>query len=142
MTAANEAFEADLDLVVALGWAHIESHAYKTLLGEAEAASQALQAPLQLLASLYGLSRLERSMAHYLAAGVVQGWLQTFAFYHILGPCCVDNIHVYLKDVVFTWKLPCRATALQLLSLAPEVLRCVLPLCCIYIVCMATCQCG
>ncbi len=73
MTAANEAFEADLDQVVALGWAHIERHAYKTLLEEAQAAPESLKAPLQLLASLYGLTRLERSLAHYLAAGVLQG---------------------------------------------------------------------
>lgn len=100
MTAANEAFEADLDLVVALGWAHIESHAYKTLLGEAEAASQALQAPLQLLASLYGLSRLERSMAHYLAAGVVQGWRQAFAFYHI-------SVHGVFLTYMYTSRMLC-----------------------------------
>ena len=73
MTAATEAFEADLDLVVALGWAHIERHAYRTLLQEAQAAPDALKAPLQLLAILYGLTRLERSLAHYLAAGVMQG---------------------------------------------------------------------
>ena len=73
MTAATEAIEADLDLVIALGWAHIEGHAYRTLLQEAQAAPDALKAPLQLLASLYGLTRLERSLAHYLAAGVVQG---------------------------------------------------------------------
>ena len=73
MTAANEAFEADLDQVVALGWAHIESHAYKTMLAEAQAAPQSLKGPLQLLASLYGLTRLEHSMAHYLATGVLQG---------------------------------------------------------------------
>lgn len=73
MTAANEAFEADLDEVVALGWAHVESHAYRTLLQHAQQAPPSLQAPLQLLASLYGLTRLERSMAHYLASGVLQG---------------------------------------------------------------------
>lgn len=73
MTAANEAFEADLDQVVSLGWAHVESHAYRTLLEAAQAAPPSLKAPLQLLASLYGLTRLERSMAHYLAAGVLQG---------------------------------------------------------------------
>lgn len=78
MTAANEAFEADLDQVVALGWAHIESHAYKTLLAEAQAAPHSLQPALHLLASLYGLTRLERSLAHYLAAGVLQG-MQTWA---------------------------------------------------------------
>ena len=73
MTAANEAFEADLDLVVALGWAHIESHAYKTLWAEAQAAVPSLKPALLLLTSLYGLTRLERSIAHYLAAGVLQG---------------------------------------------------------------------
>ena len=73
MTAANEAFEADLDEVVALGWAHVEAHAYRTLLQQAQQAPPSLKAPLQLLASLYGLTRLERSMAHYLASGVLQG---------------------------------------------------------------------
>lgn len=73
MTAANEAFEADLDQVVSLGWAHVESHAYRTLLQAAQAAPPSLKAPLQLLASLYGLTRVEHSIAHYLAAGVLQG---------------------------------------------------------------------
>ena len=72
-TAATEAFEADLDDVVALGWAHIEKHAYQTFLAEAQEAPAALKGPLQLLAQLYGLTRLERSMAHYLAAGVLKG---------------------------------------------------------------------
>ncbi|KAL3161189.1 hypothetical protein ABBQ38_009556 [Trebouxia sp. C0009 RCD-2024] len=73
MTAANEAFEADLDEVVALGWAHVEAHAYRMLLQQAQEAPPSLGAPLQLLGSLYGLTRLERSMAHYLASGVLQG---------------------------------------------------------------------
>ena len=72
-TAATEAFEADLDEVVALGWAHIEKHAYQTFLVEAQEAPAALKGPLQLLAQLYGLTRLERSMAHYLAAGMLKG---------------------------------------------------------------------
>ena len=73
MTAANEAFEADLDQVVSLGWAHVEAHAFRSLLQAAQEAPQSLKAPLQLLASLYGLTRLEHSMAHYLAAGLLQG---------------------------------------------------------------------
>ena len=77
MTAANEAFEADLDQVVELGWAHIESHAHRTFLEEAQAAPPSLTPPLQLLASLYGLTRVERHLAHYLAAGVFQGVIQT-----------------------------------------------------------------
>ena len=60
---------------MALGWAHIEKHAYQTFLTEAEEAPAALKGPLQLLAQLYGLTRLERSMAHYLAAGVLTGTL-------------------------------------------------------------------
>lgn len=83
MTAANEAFEADLDQVVSLGWAHVEGHAFRTLLQAAREAPQSLKAPLQLLAILYGLTRLEQSMAHYLAAGVLQGDLNTcLAFAH------------------------------------------------------------
>ena len=73
MTASTEAFEADLDLVIALGWAHIEAHAYRMFLQEAQAAPDALKAPLQLLASLYGLTRIERNIAHWMAAGVLQG---------------------------------------------------------------------
>ena len=73
MTAANEAFEADLDQVVDLGWAHVEGHAFRTLLQAAQEAPHSLKAPLQLLASLYGLTRLEHSMAHYLATGVLRG---------------------------------------------------------------------
>ena len=62
-----------MDEVVALGWAHVEKHAYQTFLTEAEEAPDALKGPLQLLAQLYGLTRLEGSMAHYLADGVLKG---------------------------------------------------------------------
>ena len=72
-TAATEAFESDLDEVVSLGWAHIERLAFQTFLTEAQEAPTALKGPLQLMALLYGLTRLERSMAHYLAAGVLKG---------------------------------------------------------------------
>ena len=86
MTAANEAVEADLDQVVALGWAHVETHAHTVMLQEAEAAPQSLKAPLHLLAGLYGLTRLEGSMAHYLAAGVLQGTVPLHLL-HLMTTC-------------------------------------------------------
>ena len=58
---------------MALGWAHIERHAFQTFLAEAEEAPAALKGPLQLLALLYGLTTLERSLAPYRAAGVLKG---------------------------------------------------------------------
>ena len=92
MTAANEAFEADLDQVVSLGWAHVEAHAYRTLLQAAQEAPHSLKAPLQLLASLYGLTRLEHSMAHYLAAGTLQGAALS---------TCLASLYVCNQDVSF-----------------------------------------
>ena len=47
--AATEAFEAELDQVVALGWAHIERVAFEGFIKEAAAAPKPMQAALKVL---------------------------------------------------------------------------------------------
>ena len=47
--AATEAFEAELDQVVALGWAHIERVALEGFIEEAAAAPKPMQAALKVL---------------------------------------------------------------------------------------------
>lgn len=47
--AATEAFEAELDQVVALGWAHIERVAFEGFIEEAAAAPKPMQAALKVL---------------------------------------------------------------------------------------------
>ena len=65
--ASTAAFDANLDLVVALGWAHMEARSYQIFQAEVGNAPQQLQGPLHSLALLYGLTRVERSAAFYLA---------------------------------------------------------------------------
>ncbi|KAK9826635.1 hypothetical protein WJX74_007195 [Apatococcus lobatus] len=65
--AANSAFDANLDLVVALGWAHMEARSHQIFQDEVAQAPQQLQAPLRSLALLFGLSRVERNAAFYLS---------------------------------------------------------------------------
>ena len=65
--AANTAFDANLDLVVALGWAHMEARSHQIFQDEVAKAPQQLQAPLRSLALLYGMTRVERNAAFYLA---------------------------------------------------------------------------
>lgn len=69
--ASQAAFDANLDSVVQIGWANVEKFCYENFLQAAEKAPGAIQPALALLAKLYGLSRVERSVAHYLAAGAL-----------------------------------------------------------------------
>ncbi len=69
--AATEAFDANLDLVLSLGWAHMEARSHQIFQDEVEKAPKQLQGPLRSLALLYGLTRVERSAAFFLANGAL-----------------------------------------------------------------------
>jgi acyl-CoA oxidase len=72
--AATAAFEDNLDYVVQLGWAHTEKWCMGVMLQEAQAApAAAAKAGLRAMALLFGATRVERSLASYLAAGVLNG---------------------------------------------------------------------
>lgn len=71
-SAAQGAFDEHLDAVVLIGWANVEKFCYANFLSAVDRApSPASRAPLALLARLYGLSRISRALAPYLAAGVL-----------------------------------------------------------------------
>eukprot|EP00887_Chlorella_sp_A99_P007225 scaffold2.g7225.t1 len=71
--AAAEAFDANLDLVVQLGWAFVDRSTFATFAAEAERAPAGLRPALALLARLYGLARVEAGLACYLGAGALPG---------------------------------------------------------------------
>lgn len=71
--AANAAFEADLDLVVALGWTHVDLVSFQGFLEDVERAPPAARAVLRQLATLYGLSRVEHGLAFHLEHGALAG---------------------------------------------------------------------
>lgn len=71
--AAAAAFEDNLDLVVQLGWAHTEKWCMGVLLQEAAAAPAGAKPGLAAMAQLFGATRVERNLASYLAAGVLNG---------------------------------------------------------------------
>mmetsp|Transcript_11803 Transcript_11803/g.32165 ORF Transcript_11803/g.32165 Transcript_11803/m.32165 type:complete len:632 (-) Transcript_11803:1268-3163(-) len=70
--AASAAFESALDSVVSLGWAHTELFCLDNFSEEIDAAaSPELRPVLLLVASLYGMTRLQRDAAFYLEAGIM-----------------------------------------------------------------------
>jgi len=69
--AATAAFEARLDLVVALGWANVERYALDAFAAFADRQEVRLGGPLRLLATLYGLNAVEKDAAFFLASGAV-----------------------------------------------------------------------
>lgn len=64
-------FDASLDTAVALGWAAVDRQTFDTFASEAEKAPVELRASLELLARLYGLSRVEAGLTCYLASGAL-----------------------------------------------------------------------
>ena len=70
--AANAAYEANLDLVVSLGWAYMEALSHQIFQNEVARAPEQLQGHLRSLALLYGLTRIERNAAFYLAHGALR----------------------------------------------------------------------
>ncbi|KAL6747266.1 acyl-CoA dehydrogenase/oxidase [Haematococcus lacustris] len=72
--AAAAAFDNNLDVTVQLGWAWTERFCLDNFVKAASQAQPAdLQPILSLLASLYGMTRVERDAAFFLAAGVING---------------------------------------------------------------------
>lgn len=71
--ASAAAFEANLDQVVALGWAHVDALSLDCFVEELATAPESSAAALQALATLYGLVRVERASAFLLAAGALSG---------------------------------------------------------------------
>lgn len=71
--AATAAFEDNLDYVVQLGWAHTERWCLGVMLQEVAAAPAAAKPGLAAMAQLFGATRVERHLAHYLEAGVLTG---------------------------------------------------------------------
>eukprot|EP00798_Chlamydomonas_sp_ICE-L_P021822 gene21822-28848_t len=69
--AANEAFEANLDRVVAIGWAFVERHCLENFVQEIERADLSLRPALRLLAQVYGMTRVEKNEASYLSGGAL-----------------------------------------------------------------------
>ncbi|KAK9843434.1 hypothetical protein WJX81_002331 [Elliptochloris bilobata] len=69
--AGGDAFEANLDRVLALGWAHVDRIAFEGFVEELAAAPAAAGPALTALARLYGLVRLERDLGFFLAAGAL-----------------------------------------------------------------------
>ncbi|CAL5219457.1 g1292 [Coccomyxa viridis] len=71
--AATDAYEDNLDLAVALGWAFVDRVSFEGFVEEVQKGPANAKPALTLLATLYGLTRVERRMAFYLAAGVADG---------------------------------------------------------------------
>lgn len=69
--ATAQAFDDNLDKVVALGWAHVERLCLDNFINEVSKASAQLRPALAALAALYGATRVEREAAFYLANGVI-----------------------------------------------------------------------
>lgn len=74
MTGANaaDAFDANLDTAVAIGWAYTERFCLENFTKEAgKADPPQLRPVLALLSSLYGMTRIEKDLAFFLTAGVI-----------------------------------------------------------------------
>ncbi|MEW5319808.1 MAG: hypothetical protein WDW38_010934 [Sanguina aurantia] len=69
--AAQAAFDDQLDVVLELGWAHTERFCLDNFVKVVARAEASLQPILSQQALLYGLTRVERSLAFYLGQGVV-----------------------------------------------------------------------
>ena len=70
-TAVAEAYDANIDTAVLLGWSYVERLAFATFTEEIASAPSSAQGVLRQLALLYGLTRLERGLAFYLASGTL-----------------------------------------------------------------------
>ncbi|GIL55049.1 hypothetical protein Vafri_10685 [Volvox africanus] len=69
--ASAAAFDRLLDVVVSIGWASMERFCHANFLQELDRAPESLRPALELLAQLYGLSRIQRSLDFYLAVGAL-----------------------------------------------------------------------
>lgn len=71
--AAAAAFDASLDVAVAIGWANVERFCHDNFVREASSAPAGLAPALHLMAGLYGMTRVEKDATFFLAAGVMDG---------------------------------------------------------------------
>eukprot|EP00195_Chlamydomonas_chlamydogama_P017223 CAMPEP_0202900654 /NCGR_PEP_ID=MMETSP1392-20130828/11964_1 /ASSEMBLY_ACC=CAM_ASM_000868 /TAXON_ID=225041 /ORGANISM="Chlamydomonas chlamydogama, Strain SAG 11-48b" /LENGTH=634 /DNA_ID=CAMNT_0049587091 /DNA_START=142 /DNA_END=2046 /DNA_ORIENTATION=+ len=69
--AAGAVFDSNLDLVVKLGWANVERFCLENFLQTIPQVDASLRPALQHLALLYGMTRVERDTAFFLASGVL-----------------------------------------------------------------------
>ena len=67
--AASAAYDANIDTAVLLGWSYVERVAFQAFSEELQTAPEAAQGALGRLATLYGLTRVERGLAFFLASG-------------------------------------------------------------------------
>lgn len=67
--AASAAYDANIDTAVALGWSYVERVAFQAFTEELQTAPESAYSALQQLATLYGLTRVERGLAFFLASG-------------------------------------------------------------------------
>jgi acyl-CoA oxidase len=81
------AFEANLDVVVELGWVHVEARCMRYLLEAAAAAPRGAAEGLAAAAALYGASRLERRAGAALARGLMTG-ADAAALRHAVNGAC------------------------------------------------------
>lgn len=66
----TEAYDANIDTAVLLGWSYVERVAFAAFNEELATAPGEARGPLTQLALLYGLSRIERGLAFFLASGL------------------------------------------------------------------------
>ena len=66
----TEAYDANIDTAVSLGWSYVEKVAFAAFTEEIASAPANAQATLKQLASLYGLTRIERGLSFFLASGL------------------------------------------------------------------------
>lgn len=62
-TAVQAAFDDNLDLVVELGWAHVEKLCMGYMMDEAQSAPGGARAGIAALAQLYGATQIEKRVA-------------------------------------------------------------------------------
>ena len=73
MKNASRAYESNLDRVVALGWASVDSSTYTMFMEELNSVPVAWKDALTKLCILYGLCRIEAGLTTYLEHGVLPG---------------------------------------------------------------------
>jgi acyl-CoA oxidase len=71
--ASAAAFDDNGDLVQQLGWAHVDALSFDDFVAELANAPASSAAALEALATLYGLTRVERASSFLLAAGALTG---------------------------------------------------------------------
>ena len=85
--AVTAAYEDNLDTAVALGWSYVERIALEGFVEELSSAPAAAAGALRQLAVLYGLTRIERGMAFFLASGALEGAHAAMVRRHVNAGC-------------------------------------------------------